>query len=248
MERTPNPDMEIKKKLIALAALPLSVGFLVWRLQSNTQAAPPPQPPAVTTIVEAPAPEVSPMTAAGVRQVVAVPVSTRDPFVPQMKTTVDRGSSEATAAPAPASNIPSTPSPNLPPLPALTVEGGGLHAFAPPEMQLPPLMPSEPSAPAEPAEPAKPVVPYHLSGVLKGSPDLAILRHSDGTRHLVRLGDMIDEDYRLVMVTENSARLSSKDKNHTLYVGGETAPVTKMIHGGGGLQARLAAAAVAFKH
>lgn len=211
MDSLEREALEKKKKMIALGCLPLSVGFFVWRLQSGTSAAPPPAappPPVVAKAAPAVAAAVGPVLSLEKRKVVAVPVSGKDPFTPAFALfTMEKPG--AAKAEKPVITEPSPPMPGLPNLPM-----PGLKPFAPP------LAPEvkTPEA-AVPAKPAAPVVPYTLTGIVKGSPDVAILRHADGSRRIARVGDLLDRKFRLAAIEETAVRIEGAGIQKTLELG-----------------------------
>jgi hypothetical protein len=141
---------------------------------------------------------------------VAVPVSGRDPYKPAfVLKTVDQPG----PATKPDPKVTATETPvrlaGLPPLPA-----PGLNSFGPPPA--PVVKTPEVSAPVKPAAP---VVPYMLTGIVKGRPDVAILRHADGSRRIARVGDMLDRKFRLAAIEETAVRIEGAGIEKTLELG-----------------------------
>lgn len=212
MDSLEREALEKRKKLIALGCLPLSVGFFVWRLQGSTSAAPPPKappPPVVAKAAPAVAAAAGPVLSLEKNKVVAVPVSGKDPFRPAFALiSVDKTPVETTNKPV----VSDTPvrMAGLPSLPLPT-----LKPFGPP---------AEPAGstvvtPIGPPKPAIPVVPYMLTGIVKGSPDVAILRHADGSRRIARVGDMLDGKFRLAAIEETSVRIEGAGLHKRLELG-----------------------------
>lgn len=223
MDNLEREARERKKKIVALASLPLSVGFFVWRLQDNTSAAPPPPPPA--PIVQKAAPEVQ--KAAGVvpvlekERVVVVAGGSRDPFRPAFSTVPP--AQQSTPAPAPEKTaVVEMPIPMKPmPLPQL-------QPFEPtlvPALPVPAPVPSVAPVPTKPVEPARPEMPYFLTGIVKGNPDIAILRHWDGSRRIARVGDELDKTYRLTLIEESFVMVSGHGDATPLRLGGDIRPM-----------------------
>jgi hypothetical protein len=213
MDSLEREALERKKKLIALGCLPLSVGFFVWRLQGSTSAAPPPPPPPPPVVAKA-APAVA--AAAGsvpalqLKKMAAIPKSGKDPFRPAFA--LNTGESAKPAPKDPAGTVATELPTRLATLPTLPMPG--LRPFEP----LPnPNAPVKPLAP--PAKPAAPVVPYVLTGIVKGQPDVAILRHADGSRRIARVGDLLDQKYRLAVIEETSVRIEGAGIKKTLELG-----------------------------
>lgn len=212
MDSLEREALEKKKKMIALGCLPLSVGFFVWRLQGSTSAAPPPPappPPVVAKAAPAVAAAAGPVLSLEQKKVVAVPVSGRDPFKPAFSLTppVDYSATNKatdkpviTEPPVRLAGLPTLPMPDLKP-------------FGPP----PPLSVKLPQD--VPVKPAAPVIPYVLTGIVKGSPDIAILRHADGSRRIARVGDMLDKKFRLAAIEETTVRIDGAGIQKTLELG-----------------------------
>jgi hypothetical protein len=212
MDNLEREALERKKKLIALGCLPLSVGFFVWRLQGSSNAAPPPPPPPPSVTARA-APTVAaaagPVLKLEKRKIVAVPTGGRDPFKPAFATAPPKSAGTVgKPAPPPAAFEPPTRLATLPPLP-----DAGLRPFG---------APSAPGANVQPPvvlAPAAPVVPYMLTGIVKGYPDIAILRHADGSRRIARVGDLLDQKYRLAAIDVTSVRIEGAGIKKTLELG-----------------------------
>jgi hypothetical protein len=212
MDNLEREALERKKKMIALGCLPLSVGFFVWRLQGSSNAAPPPPPPPPSVTAKA-APTVAaaagPVLKLEKGKIVAVPTGGRDPFKPAFATTPPKNAGTArkpvTAAPA---FEPPTRIATLPPLP-----DAGLRPFGAPPA------PAVGAPPSVVPAPAAPVVPYMLTGIVKGFPDIAILRHADGSRRIARVGDLLDQKYRLAAIDVTSVRIEGAGIKKTLELG-----------------------------
>ncbi|HEY3267773.1 MAG TPA: hypothetical protein VGM37_12655 [Armatimonadota bacterium] len=215
MDSLEREAQERKKKAIALASLPLCLGFFVWRLQSTTKAAPPPKAPPLPVVAKA-APAVAaalgPIATLQKTRIVSVPVGDRDPFAAAFRLTI------------PAAKPPMSVKPITTGIRPGSFMGAPLPVLRPFGTPQPPSVQPNPSptlSPAGPAEPAIPVMPFTLTGVVKGFPDVAILRHVDGTRRIARVGDRLDNRYRLASIGENSVVLEGGDGLTTLQLGGD---------------------------
>lgn len=224
MENHDREAQERKKRAIAIAFLPLSVAFFMWRLQANTTAAPPPPKPP-DPIVKKAAPRIE-VVAGPIRDLerskvlVARQVGV-DPFIPAFSLAVKDAS--AAAAPPPAEEPPVVTEVSLPTgLPALPP----LKPFAPPSVIArpaeAPVKPIPPQIIAEAAQ--RPDMPWTLTGIVKGDPDMAILRHWDGSRRIARGGENLDKAYRLSSIEETFVVLSGGGKTATLRLGAEAPP------------------------
>jgi hypothetical protein len=214
MEDFEREEKQKKRKTIALTALPFSLIFCIWRLQMNPKAAPPPAAPAAVKHVGTTAP--SPAVAGLVKRL-TVATYTKDPFTPLV----------SFAEP----NAPVKVAVTQPPVKLTEMFRGGLPM---PGSMLTPLRPFE--APAvtvpephsaaprvfptvNPTAPEKPEMPYTLTGVVLGSPNVAILRHSDGSRRVARAGDMLDGTFRLVSIGEDTVTVAGDGQRFELKLG-----------------------------
>lgn len=217
---------ERKKKMIALVSLPLCMGFFVWRVQTTTVAAPPPHappPPVVAMAAPAVAAAVGPILSLEKQRIVEVPLGDKDPFIQAVYMVVP----VAPIALRPIAGMPAKP-----------IEISELHGMAP----LPPVNPMlntfgspTPVTPqpavvvgqgaSVPAAPVAPPMPYVLSGIVQGNPDVAVLRHFDGSRRIARVGDELDTKFRLVAIQESTVILQGAGEKKTLRLGGD-APAT----------------------
>lgn len=218
---------ERKKKFIALASLPLCMGFFVWRVQTTTSAAPPPKPPPPPVVAQA-APAVAaaagPVLSLERQRVVEVPLGDKDPFIASID-----------LAPATAANPASPVGPSGIPKQVLVTELGPSVSPLPPvnpalnTFGTPPGIPVGPSAAVNPvpamsqtpAAPVAPPMPYVLCGIVKGNPDVAVLRHFDGSRRIVRTGDALDGRFRLESIQETAVVITGDGDSKTLRLGGD---------------------------
>lgn len=228
MDNLEREARERKKKVMALASLPLSVGFFVWRLQDNTSAAPPPPPPP-DPIVQKAAPEVQKAAGAVLtlekekQKVVVVTVSGKDPFRPAFSILppVERPA----AAPQPVKTRITELLPTRMPMPLPPLRPFEPEPAMPTMTGIPPVRPTlEPAQPIGPVEPTRPAMPYVLTGIVKGNPDIAILRHWDGSRRIARVGDGLDKTYRLTMIEESFVMVSGDGDAISLRLGGDVRP------------------------
>lgn len=227
---------ERKKKVIALASLPLCMGFFVWRLQTTTVAAPPPKAPPPSVVAQA-APAVAaaagPVLTLEKQRVVEVPLGEKDPFMASVDLTP-----ATNTAPPPQFSAPNTktmpvavteigPSVSaLPPAnPTLNSFGAPSGVGTGPSVAVKPL----PTGPETLAAPVAPPMPYVLCGIVKGNPDVAVLRHFDGSRRIVRAGDALDAKFRLSSIQETAVVITGDGDSKTLRLGGDVpvAPVVK---------------------
>lgn len=210
MDEFRKEEREKKQKIIAMALLPLSVGFCVWRLSSNPKAA---QPKVDTPAVqqEVVTREVTAKSPLAQVKLVAVPAVARDPFVPAIAV---ENQNQAPKPVETAVNITEKPMPMLR-LPNITSEPPPtLNTFP----AIRPTIIDPPDAPS--VEPAEPVMPYVLTGVVQGDPDVAILRHTDGSRRVVRSGDALDPSYRMVSIAETTVIVAGNGDTFQLKLGG----------------------------
>jgi hypothetical protein len=64
---------------------------------------------------------------------------------------------------------------------------------------------------------------------VKGNPDVAVLRHFDGSRRIVRAGDALDGKFHLTSIQESTVVVTGDGDSKTLRIGGEipVAPAAK---------------------
>lgn len=220
---------ERKKKMIALASLPLCMGFFIWRVQTTTVAAPPPKappPPVVAMAAPAVAAAAGPVLSLEKQRIVEVPLGDKDPFIPTVNLDV--------------SPVPVTPGPppQMTGKPVMVTELTGISPLPPTNPTLnsfgtptpvtkPPADISKPVVPVV-AAPTVPPMPYVLSGIVQGNPDVAVLRHFDGSRRIARVGDELDTKFRLVAIQESTVVLEGSGEKKTLRLGGD-APATPPV-------------------
>lgn len=213
MEDFDREEKQKKRKMIALTALPFSLVFCIWRLQMNPKAAPPPAAPAA--IKASPAKTASPAVAGLVKRL-TVSTYSKDPFTPLV----------AFAEPGSAMKVTAAPPVRLTemfrgglPMPGATLTP--LRPFEAPSVSVPEAHPvATPVYPAvSPTEPDKPAMPYMLTGVVMGNPNVAILRHNDGTRRVARTGDMLDGTFRLVAIAGDTVTITGDGERFELMLG-----------------------------
>jgi hypothetical protein len=213
---------ERKKKMIALASLPLCMGFFVWRVQTTTVAAPPPKappPPVVAQAAPAVAAAVGPILSLERQRVVEVPLGEKDPFIQTVNLDVVTGMT----APMQTPQMPVKPVmvTELPPITPLPLANPTLNTFgSPTPVTAPPALVTNPVVPVL-TTPTAPPMPYVLSGIVQGNPDVAVLRHYDGSRRIARLGDELDSKFRLVAIQESTVVLEGAGEKKTLRLGGD---------------------------
>lgn len=130
------------------------------------------------------------------------PLPRRDPFVVQSL-----------------GNAPTTSQPALQPMVRTTVLSK--RDFG----KVPPLLPFSNGSPG--ATPKLTVVPivesdpaFSLTGVIRGEPNVAIIRVGTSERHIVAEGQVIDGRYRVLSVSDDGAVLACKDRRIHLKLGG----------------------------
>lgn len=205
-----------KKQLPVVVGMGLvSVGLFcvfVWKMTTPPplQAAPRPGQTASTIGSRAALAQAAAASTANdsVAEALAPSAALKDPFVPAI---VDQQGSPfskpvqiASAKTTENGGLPSVP--NLPPV-------GGLQPLSPaPGSRLPGISAAAPSGPS-----------WTVTGVVSEPTDprnrMAILRDGD-VRRFVRLGDMVDSNFRLVDVSRRGVVLSGGDKRYKLPLGG----------------------------
>ncbi|HEY3411484.1 MAG TPA: hypothetical protein VGM51_00355 [Armatimonadota bacterium] len=225
MDSLERETRERKKKMIALASLPLCLGFFLWRIQTTTVAAPPPKaPPAPVVAQAAPAvaAAVGPVMSLEKQRIVEVPLGDRDPFVQTVKL-AETGAPSASPAGTTSKPVLVTELPNMTPLPTVNPM---LHSFGTPTpVTAPSPLVTKPGTLVA-AAPVAPPMPYVLSGVVQGNPDVAVLKHFDGSRRIARVGDILDPKFRLVAIQETTVVLEGGGEKKTLRLDGETPAAT----------------------
>jgi hypothetical protein len=215
---------ERKKKIIALGSLPLCMAFFVWRVQSTTVAAPPPKAPPPSVVVQAApavAAAVGPVLSLEKQRIVEVPLGDKDPFIaiagldgpvepPPISTTepirfdMSKPMMVTELGPTVSSLPPANPS---------------LNSFGPPPTIVVPTTDPTPNAVVTPVAPP---MPYSLSGIVMGNPNVAVLKHYDGSRRIARIGETLDRKFRLITIDETSVVIEGGGESKTLRLGGDT--------------------------
>lgn len=221
---------ERKKKMIALVSLPLCMAFFVWRVQSTTVAAPPPKTPPPSVVAQA-APAVAaaagPVLSLEKQRIVEVPLGDKDPFMAAVGVDGPIDSLQASRPgpipigmtnPVMVTELGPTVSP-LPPANPSLISFGAPSAISVPTTEPPPNAVVTPVAPP---------MPYALSGIVMGNPDVAVLKHYDGSRRIARNGEALDRKFRLTAIDETSVVIEGGGDTKTLRLGGDTpAPPAK---------------------
>lgn len=234
-----------KKQIPQFAALCIlsagTFGFFVMRLVTPTPAAAGTRPHPVQEAAKPhPADGVSAATKAGAAgtaspidaaQVSPPTAGMRDPFVVGYVDPKMLPAGAPAAAPAPPAPAPPAPakgahtqtasieigpaSVSAPPVPSLPL---GLKSFSSSAPAPAAGLPSGPSAPALPEAPAAPA--WTVTGVLQNDTQhVAILRNGEA-RRIVRSGDFVDSQYRVVEVTRSSVTLRHGAVVYHLLLGG----------------------------
>lgn len=212
MEDFEKEEIQKKRKTLALTALPFSLVFCIWRLQMNPKAAPPPAAPAAVKHVSTTAPSPA---AAGMVKRLAVATYTKDPFTP-LVSFEDSTTPAKVAVSQPPVRLTEMFHGGLP-MPGSTLTP--LRPFEAPVVTVPQMVKPSTAPAASPTVPDKAEMPYTLTGVVLGSPNVAILRHSDGSRRVARAGDMLDGTFRLVAIGEDTVTIAGDGNRFELKLG-----------------------------
>ncbi len=212
-------DNKQVQQMIALGVLvTLCVGVFAFQMLRGKHSA----PPSSKVVVGKPdtsksvAPPVGAGPAEGVEAVAVAEVKDdglmmaptgHDPFAPAMDTSIRIGSS----TPSPFKIASSRTGGRVPKMDSFFEFKGDNNAA------IEPLPPVNPNASGGQGQMSQPTPQFVLTGVITGDVNVAIIRLND-ERHIVRIGQTIDGEYRVVNITGNSVKLAWEGHNDIVLV------------------------------